>query len=122
MQCKKCNKTFKITDTDQRFYNKIEVSEPVYCPDCRMHSLARATAKTPRIFEHADNLVQACRDIIEYLQPPYFSIENPHTGYLKARPVVEGLPYVVVDYCAYGCLYRKRTRIWTNCKDWKPIA
>ena len=36
MQCKKCNKTFKITDTDQRFYNKIEVSEPVYCPDCRM--------------------------------------------------------------------------------------
>ena len=38
-------------------------------PDCRMYSMARATAKTPRDFVSSDKLVQACRDIIEYLQP-----------------------------------------------------
>ena len=89
-------------------------------PDCTQYSIARTTAKTPRNFETADKLVQACLDIIEYLQPKYFFVENPNSGYLKTRPVVKGLPYVIVDYCMYKCLYRKRTRIWTNCKDWKP--
>ena len=37
-------------------------------PDCRMYSRARTTGG-PRDFEKADRLVQACRDIIEYLQP-----------------------------------------------------
>ena len=82
--------------------------------------MARTTAKTPRDFEKADRLVQACRDIIEYLEPAVFWIENPDSGYLKTRPCVEGLPYVRVDYCMYGCMYRKRTRLWTNVADWTP--
>ena len=29
--------------------------------------------------------------------------------------------YVIVDYCMYSNWgYRKRTRIWTNKKDWEP--
>ena len=36
-------------------------------PDCRMYSMARTTAKTPRNFESSDKLVQACRSIIEYV-------------------------------------------------------
>lgn len=89
-------------------------------PDCRMYSMARTTAKTPRDFESSDNLVQACRDIIAYLQPRCWFIENPDSGYLKTRPCVEGLPYVRVDYCMYGCPYRKRTRLWTNVTGWTP--
>ena len=88
-------------------------------PDCRMYSMARTTAKT-KDFESADKLVKACREIIEYLKPRLYFIENPDTGYLKTRPVVEGLPYVRTDYCMHGCMYRKRTRVWTNCTEWKP--
>ena len=89
-------------------------------PDCTQYSKARARAKTPQDFETADNFVQACHDIIEYLKPRIWLIENPDAGYLKTRTVVEGLPYVRIDYCMYGAPYRKRTRIWTNCTTWKP--
>ena len=61
-----------------------------------------------------------CRDIIEYLQPRCWFIENPDTGYLKTRPVITGLPYVRVDFCMYGAPYRKKTRLWTSCTEWKP--
>ena len=90
-------------------------------PDCTQYSIARTTAKTPRNFERADALVRACVDIIEYLQPRCFFIENPDSGLLKHRCCINYLPYVRVDYCMYGKPYRKRTRIWTNMGDtWRP--
>lgn len=33
--CKNCQKDFTITNQDRQFYNKIEVPEPTWCPDCR---------------------------------------------------------------------------------------
>ena len=89
-------------------------------PDCRMYSMARTTAKTPRDFVSSDKLVQVCRDIIEYLQPRCWFMENPDSGYLKTRPCVEGRPSVRFDYCMDGCPYRKRTRLWTNCTERTP--
>ena len=83
--------------------------------------MARTTAKTPRDFEKADRLVQACRHITENLQPRCWFIENPDSGYLKTRQCVKCLPRMRVDYCMYSnCPYRKRTRIWTNCTNWTP--
>ena len=32
---------------------------------------------------------------------------------------MNGIPYVDIDYCKYGTLYRKRTRIWSNIQ-WTP--
>ena len=90
-------------------------------PDCRMYSRARTTGG-PRNFEKADCLVQACRDIIEYLQPNCWFIENPDSGLLKTRPCISGLSYVRVGYCMYGCPYRKRTRLWTKCTDWTGLS
>ena len=88
-------------------------------PDCTQYSKARTTATTPRNLVKADALVQRCLDLIALLQPRIWFIENPDSGLLKTRPVVEGLPFVRVDYCMYGAPYRKRTRLWTNV-IWTP--
>ncbi len=33
--CKQCNTGFEITDEDRQFYEKINVPEPTFCPECR---------------------------------------------------------------------------------------
>ena len=92
----------------------------IWCsPDCTQYSRARTTAKTPRDFDKADALVQRCLDLVGYLKPGLWFLENPDSGLLKTRSVMNDLPYVRLDYCMYGSLYRKRTRIWTNAV-WQP--
>ena len=84
-------------------------------PVCTHYSRARTNAKTPRDLEWADSLVLRALEIIEYLKPKYWYIENPQTGLLKTRPFMLNLPYTDVDYCRYcDWGYKKRTRIWTN--------
>jgi hypothetical protein len=68
----------------------------------------------PRVLERGDALVQRALFIIETLQPRWWLLENPQTGYLKTRPYMQGLPFVDVDYCKFGFPYRKRTRLWGN--------
>ena len=52
-------------------------------------------------------------EVIDYLQPDYYFIENPQTGLMKNY--INDRPYYDVDYCKYADWgYRKRTRIWTN--------
>ena len=84
-------------------------------PVCTHYSRARTNAKTPRDLEWADSLVLRALEIIEYLKPKYWYIENPQTGLLKTRPFMLNLPYTDVDYCRYcDWGYKKRTIIWTN--------
>ena len=72
--------------------------------------------------EKGDPIVLKTLEIIEYFNPHYWFMENPNTGNLKNRPYMKELPFYVVDYCMYSDWgYRKRTRIWTNKKDWKPL-
>ena len=47
-------------------------------------------------------------------------IENPQTGFLKNQTFMLDIPYNDLDYCKYGMLYRKRTRIWNNLNTWIP--
>jgi hypothetical protein len=69
-----------------------------------------------------DPLVLKTLEIIEYFNPPYWFMENPDTGRLKDRPYMKDIPYHIVDYCMYSNWgYRKRTRIWTNRTNWKPL-
>ena len=109
--------------TDITMWDYTSVFKPGYfdviwaSPDCTQYSRARTTGG-PRNYEEADRLAQACRDIIEYLQPYCWFIENPDSGDLKRRPCIEGLPYVRVDYYMYERPYRKGTGVWANYTDW----
>ncbi len=87
-------------------------------PPCTHYSIARTYAKTPRDLVGSDALVQKVLDLVAHYRVPFF-MENPHSGLLKGRAVVQGLPMQIVDYCRYGTAYRKRTAIWTN-TDWQP--
>ena len=83
-------------------------------PCCTHYSRARSKAKTPRNFELADAMVIRALQIIDYLKPKVWFIENPQTGYLKHRNFMLLRPYFTVDYCMYDGLLRKRTAIWSN--------
>ena len=102
-------------------YFGLEPPDVIWCsPPCTHYSKARTTAKTPRDLIGSDAMVQRCLDIISFWSPKYWFMENPQTGLLKTRDVVHGVPFVDVDYCAFGAPYRKRTRFWTNCSTWTP--
>jgi len=68
--------------------------------------------------EEADKLVLKSFEIIEYFNPKLWFVENPQTGNLKNREIMKDKPFYDVDYCMYSDWgYKKRTRIWTNKKD-----
>tara|TARA_R100000541_G_C1867990_1_gene80347 strand:+ start:99 stop:746 length:648 start_codon:yes stop_codon:yes gene_type:complete len=65
-------------------------------------------------------LVRKTEEIIKYFKPMYWFIENPQTGGMKN--FLSHLDYYDVDYCKYSDWgYRKRTRIWTNNKEFNPL-
>jgi site-specific DNA-cytosine methylase len=71
--------------------------------------------------EESDKLVLKTFEIIEYFNPDMWFVENPQTGYLKTRDIMKDKSYYDVDYCMYSNWgYRKRTRVWTNKKDFIP--
>ena len=65
-------------------------------------------------------VLRKTQEIIDYFNCKYWFIENPQTGRMKNY--MENIPYYDVDYCKYSREddvfdYRKRTRIWTNLKN-----
>ena len=87
-------------------------------PPCTEYSRAKTTGV--RKIDYANSIVRKTIEIIDYFQPRVFFIENPQTGLLKEQDFMKDFDYYDVDYCKYGFEYRKRTRIWTNLKSWKP--
>jgi len=80
-------------------------------PPCTEYS--KAKTQGVRNLPLADSIVQRTIEIIEYLKPDQWFLENPETGLLKNREFMLGIPFADFDYCKYGYSYRKRTRIWT---------
>tara|TARA_R110000868_G_C10871315_1_gene762292 strand:+ start:711 stop:1433 length:723 start_codon:yes stop_codon:yes gene_type:complete len=65
-------------------------------------------------------MVDRVREILDYFRPKYYWIENPKSSSMKKY--ITDLPFYDVDYCRYSDFgYRKRTRFWTNIKDFKPL-
>ena len=101
-------------------------------PPCTEYSRAKTTgrpvpycvnpAQPHRDLVAADDNVRAAREVINYLQPRYWFIENP-VGYLATRPCMRDLEHLrhLCTYCRYGTRYRKATHIWTNAILKEPL-
>jgi site-specific DNA-cytosine methylase len=87
-------------------------------PPCIEYSRAKTTGI--RKIDYANSIVKKTIEIINYFNPSVWFIENPQTGLLKQQDFMIDFDYYDIDYCKYGMEYRKRTRIWTNLKDWTP--
>lgn len=93
-------------------------------PPCTNYSLARNSV--PRDFRHSDRLVKRGMEIVEYLKPRHFFMENPR-AFLRKRPFMKRWNEryrKTVSYCRYSqrgdvFKYPKPTDIWTN-KDFEP--
>ena len=82
-------------------------------PPCTEYSTAMTCR--PRNFDLADSLVRRTIQIIEYLRPPMWWIENPRHGKLSTRDVIAGLPYIDIDFCRFSTWgYQKPTRFWCS--------
>ena len=65
-------------------------------PPCTEYSCARATARRPRDLESADRIVDTALHAIAYLRPAVGWMENPATGLLKTRPIMQDLPHLLL--------------------------
>lgn len=88
-------------------------------PPCTEYSIAKTTKA--RNIEDANAVTMRTLEIINYLQPKYWIVENPQTGYLKRQPFMQDLPYKDADYCRYGMPYKKATRLWNNLTNFNPL-
>jgi|TARA_R110002110_G_C13182992_1_gene693771 site-specific DNA-cytosine methylase len=129
--------TCDIMDFDYKSYDKDHFDIVWASPPCASFSVLQygwiGRNRNGKIFTRqdietnmttiGDPLVKRTLEIIDYFKPELWFMENPNTGNLKSREYMKDLPYYIVDYCMYSDWgYRKRTRIWTNKKDWKPLT
>lgn len=94
-------------------------------PECKVYSQLQYT-HIGKKWKDKEDLYEAQKkdsifinktiEIIEYLKPKYYFIENPR--YSKIWDFIENenfkKDFVIVDYCAFGYNYKKPTKILTN--------
>ena len=90
--------------------------------------------RTPRSSAAGEGLrmIEKTLEIIDYLGPAYWIMENPR-GLLRKFNVVEHLPRETATYCQYGDDRMKPTDLWSNlffdvwtpkpmCKKWCSLS
>jgi len=122
-----------IMDFDYKQYDKDEFDIIWASPPCTNYSALKKCwygrkLKDGTIYskeqnikdqDEADKLVLKSFEIIDYFNPSLWFMENPQTGNLKNRDIMKDVSFYDVDYCMYSDWgYKKRTRVWTNKKDW----
>lgn len=86
-------------------------------PPCTEFS--RALTTRPRDLRAGTRNVKRALQIIDFVDPDFWFLENPATGLLKDQPCMrryESLRHTTC-YCRWGFPYRKPTSIWTNIPD-----
>lgn len=124
-----------IMDFDYKQYDKDEFDIVWGSPPCQSYSRLQNSWKgrmrNGKIFtqddidnmmNEADKLVLKTFEIIDYFKPELWFVENPATARLKDRDIMKDKPFYDVSYCMYSDWgYEKKTRIWTNKKDWNNL-
>ena len=122
--------SFDYKQYPKDYFSIIWASPPCtnYTPlkDCNLGRIVKGEIYTREIIEENmkkdDKLVLKTLEIIDYFKPEAWFIENPALSRMKDRPFMKKLNNYIVDYCMYcDWGYRKRTRIWTNKKDFNGL-
>ena len=100
-----------ITDWDYKTYNPKNFDYVWASSPCTTYSIAKTTSIWKA--EQANQISQSTIEIIRYLHPKYWLIENPRDGRLTGQESMDGIPFKDIDYCKYGMPYRKRTNYGT---------
>jgi len=89
-------------------------------PDCRTFSIARHHHRTKDNImgitndaKLANKMIQRTIQIIKYLKPKHWFIENPR-GRLRYLPIMKKFKRVTIYYSNYNHYCHKPTDIWTN--------
>ena len=83
----------------------------VACPPCTEYS--QAMTRRQRKLEEADSIIKKTLEVIGYLKPRLWIMENPRNGLLPKSELVQHLPFVDCDQCQFADYgYQKPTRIW----------
>ena len=123
--------TMDILDVNDDFLDKLtekhgKIDMIWASPDCRHYSKVRynwrALGHPEPNLEYADTLVRKALYIIDYLKPKFWWIENPATGLLKTRHILDDVPYKRCCYCKYDedgtFRTKKETMIWGSVNGW----
>ena len=96
----KCNPTFvvDILEWDYTCFPRDYFAFVWASPVCQHYSVAKTVGV--RDLEGADRLVSKALEIMSYFRCNW-AFENPQSGLLKTRAIVEGLPYVDTSYCKF---------------------
>ena len=117
-----------ILDFDYRQYEPKHFDIVWASPECKVYSQLQTTnVGATRKYKCREDLDQARRDnskyvekvleIIEYLQPEEWYVENPYYSTMKDLECMKELSSNRFDYCRFGFVYQKPTRVWTNRTD-----
>ncbi|KAK3271936.1 hypothetical protein CYMTET_19743 [Cymbomonas tetramitiformis] len=92
-------------------------------PPCTEYSTAKT--KGTRELEAADACVRRTLQLIQWLNPKHWFLENPRGRYpfgLRYREVMAPIPVPLeCTYCMYGTGYKKPTNIWTSSPPVQPL-
>ena len=120
--------TCDILDFDYKQYPPKHFDIIWASPECKVYSQLQTTnVGATRKFKTREELddvrqehskyVEKVLEIIEYFDPAEWYIENPYFSAMKDLPCMKELPSHRFDYCRFGTVYQKPTRVWSNRTD-----